>query len=332
MTRHRTAAEIMEEKDGKPSANGPAAGPAVETFTLAELLSMDLPEPAWAVPGVLPQGLVLLAGKPKLGKSWAALGIALAVGYGGKALGAVDVEPGRVLYLALEDSKRRLKKRAEHVCRGDARRYKLTLARAWPRQDRGGLEALRAFLEAHRDTKLVIIDTWQKFRPPKLRGGSDYEQDYAHAAEVKALADEFDVCILVIHHCKKAAELDPFDEVSGTLGLNGCADGVLVLRRERGQHDACLHVTGRDVEERELALTWAPAECLWSIAGDAEEFRISRERADVLALLKREGPLSPSQAAPLLGKNVPAAKKLLWEMSKAGQLTPVGGGKYSLKG
>src|SRR5262249_58141949 len=87
---------------------GPEPPTNVETFTAAELVAMELPEPRWAVEGILPEGVTVLAGKPKLGKSWLALNVALAVAGGGVALGAVRVEGGLVLYLALEDTRRRL--------------------------------------------------------------------------------------------------------------------------------------------------------------------------------------------------------------------------------
>jgi hypothetical protein len=139
------------------------------------------------------------------------------------------------------------------------------------------------------------------------------------------------VAILIIAHCRKLDAEDPVDSVSGTLGLTGACDGVLVLRRERGQHNAALFITGRDVEERELALQFDPKYALWSIAGDAENFRMSRERADVLALFKKAGKeLTPTEAAPLLGKTVAATKLTFWRMAQDGQLLALGDGHYCI--
>src|SRR5262249_39369802 len=146
-------------------------------------------------------------------------------------------------------------------------------------------------------------------------------QDTAHATEVKTLAEGKGVPFLVLHHCRKGGAEDPLEEVNGTLGLTGAADGILVLRRERGQCDASLHVTGRDVEEREVALKWDPARALWTILGDADEFRLSKERSDVLAVYRHEGqPLRAADVAELLGKKTKqekdAVRRLVWKLAE----------------
>jgi len=297
-------------KSPKPGTNGranPRENPPrqelrPEVFTAAELQVMELPEPQWAIPQIVPQGLSLLAGKPKLGKSWLALNLALAVATGGVALGSVGVERGDVLYLALEDTKRRLKDRiAKLMTRQGLQDWPATLhlAQAWPRQDKGGLCALLEWLSEHPEARLIVIDTWPKFRPARARKGDAYEEDYAHAAEVKELADTRHLAILALAHCRKLGAVDPLDEVSGTLGSTGAADGVAVLRRERGRHDATLFLTGRDIDEREIALQWDPQYALWSILGDAEEYRVSKERKEVFELLKHaQEPLLCSEKSP----------------------------------
>jgi hypothetical protein len=307
--------------------------PSVEIFTAPDLLRMELPEARCVVSDIIPEGLTLLAGKPKLGKSWWALDVALAVAEGGVALGRIDVQPGDVLYLALEDTRRRLRSRLEKILSAtDAKApSRLTLTTGWPRQDKGGLYALAEWLDTHREARLVVIDTWQKFRPQKTRNRDSYEEDYEHASQVKALADKYHVAVVPLHHCRKMDADDPVDSVSGTLGLTGCADAVLVLKRERGQHDAVLFVTGRDLEEQELALKWDPEYAHWSVLGGADEYRLSRERAAVIELLRKEArPMSPSEAAPLLNKTTNAVKLLLWKLSKEGWVKSVEGGKYQV--
>ena len=114
-----------------------------KTLTAAELLGLELPPIRWSVHGMVPEGVTLLAGKPKLGKSWMALGIAIAISTGGVALGTRPVEEGDVLYMALEDNHRRLGKRLAKLLTGDAPE-RLHIATEWPRMDEGGAEALRA--------------------------------------------------------------------------------------------------------------------------------------------------------------------------------------------
>jgi hypothetical protein len=177
---------------GAPTPPAPAPPTRfADIFTAPELLALDLPEPRWAVEGVVPEGLTLLAGKPKLGKSWLALGLAVAVASGGVALGKLDVKAGDVLYLALEDTVRRLKNRLEKLlgCQQATPPDRLTLSCLWPRQGEGGLEALGAWLIMHPGTaRLVIVDTWPRFRPRSRTHNRDlYTEDYAGAAELKAV-------------------------------------------------------------------------------------------------------------------------------------------------
>lgn len=300
------------------------------TFTASELMAMEIAEPRWAVPEILPDGLSVLSGKPKMGKSWFALAIALAIASGGVALGSVRVQGGHVLYLALEDTKRRLQDRLQKLLGMSPAPETLTLATAWQRTDRGGLEAIEAWLASHPDARLVVIDSFKKIRPGRGRGASLYDEDYEAIEGLKAVADKFGVAILVIHHLRKLDAEDPVDTVSGTLGLTGAADGILVLMRQRGRADATLFITGRDVDEQELALSWDGQIAAWSIVGEAEDFRLSEERSQAIRVLRdADRPLSPSEAAPLLGKTPGATKKLLWTMAQDGQIVS-SGGRYSI--
>jgi AAA domain len=304
---------------------------AAESFTAEDLLGMELPEPCYAVEGVIPEGMCVLAGKPKLGKSWMALNLGIAVSEGGTALNAIDVEAGDILYLALEDTKRRLKGRLQKLLSAQQGRTpsRLTLVTRCPRQGAGGIEYLEEWIRAHPGARLIVIDTWPKFRPTKSRGRDSYEEDYEHAAALKALADRHGIAILVIAHCRKMDAEDPVDSVSGTLGLTGAADAVLVLKRERGQHDATLFITGRDIEEKELALRWDGKYALWSIVGEAAQYRMTKDRTDVLALLQKEGPLSPTEAAGFLDKTPNAVKMLLRKLERE-QWVKGNAGRYAV--
>ncbi len=320
------APEVVRVQKVEPSKNG-----KIETFTAAELVVMVLPETKWAVKDLLPQGLSFLAGKPKTGKSWWALDVSLAIAFGGTALGTIDVEPGDVLYLAMEDTKRRLQDRVKKVMAsmGDKAPEALTFATKWPRQDKGGILALAEWLEEHKGrARLVVIDTWAKFRPPKSAGGNDYDQDYEHASEVKGLADKYGVAVLPVHHCRKLAGDDPMDSLSGTLGLTGAADGAIIIRRERGQLDAVMFVSGRDVDEREDALRWDKATCTWSILGNAASYRMSKERQKVVELLAKK-PMTPAEVCYALDKPLAGVKSMLYRMAEAGQIVSVGRGLFS---
>jgi 5S rRNA maturation endonuclease (ribonuclease M5) len=294
--------DYFEEQSGGSSMSS--------VFTAADLMALDLPPVNYTVKGLLPEGVTLLASKPKVGKTWLAIGLGIAVATGGKALGTNEVEPGDVLYLALEDNRRRLRKRLALLHSGATAMDRLHLALEWPRLDEGGVERLEAFLVEHPETRLVVIDTLKKVRPRVSSSRSVYEVDYEVLEPLIPLAATYGVAILVIHHTRKADAEDPLDTISGSTGLTGGVDGAMVLKRQRGRADAFVYVTGRDIEEEiELALRWKAESAGWAIIGDAEEYRLSKERAEVMGVLDETGEaMTPTEVADALGENVNAVK------------------------
>ena len=159
------------------------------SYTAQELLETDFPEPRFAVPNVIAEGLNLLVGAPKLGKSWLALNIGIAVASGGHALGTIPVAQGEVLYLALEDGPRRLKTRLQMVLGREPAPAGLHFETSWSPLDVGGADDLSAWLGQHPDTRLVVVDVIARLRSP-LRDRSDrYLADYMTAAEERSLGE-----------------------------------------------------------------------------------------------------------------------------------------------
>jgi len=292
----------------------------------SELLKKVLPEHRWAVRGVLAEGLGLLVGRPKIGKSWLALNLALAIASGGVALGKIRVDAGDVLYLSLEDNERRLKARLISILGDEPCPDRLTLSTSWPKLDERGLQWLEAWAEKHPQGRLIIIDTLQRVRPAATRNGSIYGDDYAALSGLQGMAGRRGLTILVLHHTRKMASDDPLETVSGTQGLGGAADSVLVLKRERTQRDATLFVTGRDVEEDLITLRWNPIGTSWALLGDA----LSEERLAVITLLRHAGkPLSLKDIGLGLGKPADPVRLLCWRMATAGQIATVRPGVYT---
>jgi hypothetical protein len=315
---------------GKPGGQGKAV--PLEPKSAAELLHKEFPAIRWAVPDVLPEGVLLLAGKPKMGKSWLGLGMCIAVAAGGCALGKIPVEKGEALYLALEDNERRLQRRLKKVLAGGVCPAGLAYATEWPRINEGGLEALDAWLTKHPNARIVVIDTLKKFRPQAAGNRSLYDVDYEALEPLLPLAAKHEVAILVVHHLRKMDAGDPLDMVSGSTGLTGGVDGTLILKRERGKQDATLVVDGRDLEESsELALKWDANIASWSLMGDAEEARLSGARGEIIALLREQDrPMTPKEIALMLGKGQNAVYQLVYQMSSDGQLSTPDRGLYDL--
>jgi len=293
-------------------------------------MRLELPPVKWAVPGVLPEGVTILAGKPKMGKSWLGLGLSVSVSAGGRALGKIPTERGVALYLGLEDNKRRLQRRLKKILNGRSAPDGLEVYWEWPQLDHGGVEALDSWLQAHPETRLVVLDTLKKIRPRDGQSRSVYDLDYEALEPLVGLAAAHGVAILVVHHLRKLEAGDPLDMISGSTGLTGGVDGALVLKRDRGKQDATLMVDGRDIEEpSELALRWDADIASWSLMGDAEEFRMSEERRGIVNLLRRVGePLGPKDIAQVLGRNYGAVRVMLSEMVKDGLLASPSRGKY----
>jgi hypothetical protein len=301
---------------------------ALTTYTAFDLQQKEFSEPECVVENILPVGLSILAGVPKGGKSWMGLGFGLAKACGGIALDKIRVSCGDVLYLALEDSPRRLQSRINQLLGPEeSAPQRLHITHSAPRIGEGLIEVLDDWCAQHSEAQLIEIDTLARVRKPKGRGADIYAEDSAAAAELQKLALRRNVAILVVHHVRKMENPDPVAMVSGSFGLTGAADAVLVLKRGRGSKDATLSVTGRDIEERELALTFEHG--FWKLMGDAAEVRRSQERQAIMQLLRKPPPLTPKQVAELTGKNYSAVKKLLWKMSQDSELTAIDG-KYTL--
>jgi hypothetical protein len=279
-------------------------------------MAQEFAELRWAVPGLIPEGATILAGRPKTGKSWLTLGLALAVAAGAPALGGVAVPQGEVLYLALEDGPRRLRRRLEKLLASlcTAAPRALQMATAWPRCGAGGLRRVEDWLRGHPGARLVVVDTLARVRDRRGDGGSLYEEDYLLLARLKDLGDRYACALVVVHHTRKGGGDDPLESVSGTLGLTGAADCALVLRHARHSQEGRLFVTGRDVDERDVPLSWDRDRCLWTLDDDRDS--LTREqRAVIEALRTRGAPATPADLAPLVNKNKDALKQLLRRMA-----------------
>jgi hypothetical protein len=329
------------QKAGKDAAKEAHARECLAgIFNGADLLEMDLPEVRWAVPELLPQGLAILAGGPKLGKSWLIYSICLGMGAGCRVLGNFQTPQAKSLYLALEDGKRRLQDRLKALCRNEPA-VKAGLANVdfqinWPRfDDEGGLEKLEAYVEekVREGLKLVVIDTLAKVGPKaKSKGLNAYENDSIIMTRIKSMADKHGICILIVTHLSKVrTSKDPFDSITGSMGQFGTADTAMLLTRRRGAPTAILQTTGRDIEGHSYDLAWSNPG--WSCTGFAneDEVDLSPERLAILQVFKDHGePVSSGMVAAETGKTVSSTSKLIKKLVEEGFLFPCGYGLYSV--
>ena len=233
------------------------------TKTSEEIMTTLYKPTVFAVDGLLAQGLFILAGSPKVGKSWFALELCLSVAKGEKIFDR-ETSQGSVLYFCLEDSYPRIQSRLYELTDEPSDRLFFSL-----KADTigGGLEEqIIRFKSEHDDLRLIVIDTLQMVHNETE---SSYGSDYAEIVPLKNLEEQFGITIVLVHHLRKAADSDPFNMISGSTGLSGATDGQLVLKKDKrcgGQ--AVLYVTGRDVEDQELPLTKCGAR--WVLADEHE--------------------------------------------------------------
>lgn len=226
----------------------------LKTVDAETLLSTPMSKTMFIIDGLIPQGVNVLSGASKIGKSWLMLWLGLKVSQGLPVWG-METKQCDVLYLSLEDTHRRIKDRLYNLTDDAPRNLHFAVMCGLIG---GGLEEqITDFLKEFPKTKLVIIDTLQKVRDSKGGTGKTgmYGNDYDDIPSIKRIADEHNIAVILVHHLRKLKDGDdPFNEVSGSTGIIGAADTNYILKRKRSDNTATLLVSGRDVEYQELTL------------------------------------------------------------------------------
>lgn len=302
----------------------PVPPPPKTRFTLSELRDHDFPAPKWAVPELLPEGLTILAGPPKSGKSYLALQIAGAVAQGGWALGRL-VEARPVLYLALEDSGRRIKERIEQQGWLTGETDLFQVVTEWPRPQDQGPEKLAEELEDG-GYGLVVLDTLGR-----LFGASRDMDKYAEMTDavgyLQAAALKANTALLTIHHHKKAKSGDLVEDGLGSIGINAAADAIAGLYR-KGAHWQ-LQLVGRDLEERTLELERCPHTRLWQLGADRYGVRPGTWQGRIVEAL-REKPGRHGDLKERLGIDGGLLSRELRELEGKGAVLKGQGGVYEV--
>jgi hypothetical protein len=314
---------VRWDADGKSTGRDWRAN----AVTAGELRTMTFPPVSYVVPGLIPEGLAILAGKPKIGKSWMALDIGCGVADGRKVFGSIQPAVGDVLYCALEDTNRRLQHRLHKVRPSATWPERLTLATSWRKLDGGGVSDIADWAASVSEPRLAIVDTLAGVRPERQLRDTTYDGDYRTLLQLQRLAGECSFAVLVLHHTRKMEADDPLDTISGTLGLVGCADTALVLART--PKGTTLYGRGRDVEEQEYAISFNRDTCRWTVLGEAGEVQRSDTRKAILdALANVIGTMTPEQIAVATGIKRNAVDQRLLAMVKDGEVIQLGRGQY----
>ena len=244
-----------------------------------QLILSDIEPPNWIIPNILPQGLAILCASSKVGKSWMALQMCIAVTEGGNFLNYPTIKNG-CLYLALEDSYYRLKDRLSKMRPDSLFSKDFYLGIKAQTMDSGLFDQLQEELTEHPTIKLVIIDTLQKIRGQVRKNELAYATDYRELGKLKEFADSHKICILLIHHLRKMAdENDVFNMISGSNGIMGVCDSIFIIyKKKRTDEMASLHMTGRDVRQQDIVINYNEKTYNWEIVQSPEELARERER------------------------------------------------------
>jgi RecA-family ATPase len=307
----------------------------LHTVSMTELYQTTYKGRPPIIDGLLYGGAYILAGAPKIGKSFLVAQIAYHVSTGEK-LWEFEVHQGTVLYLALEDDYQRIQSRM-FMMYGVEDSDKLHFATAANKIGNGLDEQLEFFVREHPDTKLIVIDTMQKVREV---GGEaySYASDYEIIGKLKQFADKHSICVLNVHHTRKQPAGDTFEMISGTTGLLGCADGSLLMqKKKRTALEATIDVVGRDQQDQILYLSKDPNTQIWNL--DRTETELHREPPDptleaVARLVTSEQPEwtgSPSELAEALDTGMAANALTKYLNIKCGRLKDEYGISYENK-
>lgn len=307
----------------------------LHTVSMTELYQTPYKSRPPIIDGLLYGGAYILAGAPKIGKSFLVAQIAYHISTG-KKLWDYEVHQGTVLYLALEDDYQRIQSRM-FMMYGVEDSSNLYFATAANKIGNGLDEQLEFFINEHPDTKLIIIDTMQKIREV---GGEaySYASDYEIIGRLKQFADKHCICVLIVHHTRKQPAGDTFEMISGTTGLLGCADGSLLMqKKKRTALEATIDVVGRDQQDQILYLSKDPNTQIWNL--DKTETELHKEPPDptleaVARLVTSEQPEwtgSPSELAEVLNTGMAANALTKYLNVKCGRLMDEYGISYENK-
>ncbi len=267
----RTAAQNHEQRGHSPQAKRKDSQ-GLNVISAQELQKADLPPTKYLVEDFLPEGTSLLAAAPKSGKSWFVLLLGLKIATGEMFLQRQTTQVG-VLYLSFEDTIKRLQSRINQLLSNAPAPLWFYISTMRTTLEDGLLGQIEEHTKQHPETKLIIIDTFQKIRAPIQRGERWYDHDYREAGAVKEFMDKKSLSVLFVHHTAKTKDKeDPFNEIGGTNGISGAVDTMFVMKKKPSQPKlATLYLTGRDVAQDELVIHMDENTCQWELVGDADE-------------------------------------------------------------
>lgn len=313
---YESGLEGLDIRQAKPTYPLPPEPKKLEFYSAAALYGAVLERPPIIIDNLVPAGLTVLAGAPKRGKSWMALKMALCISSGEPFLG-MPTRKGAVLYLDLESKNYRVQDRLNKLIVGPAPR-ELYFAHKSERLDGGLMEQLKSWIACVEGPAMIIIDTLGRVKSGARRGENAYESDTRIFGELQTFALENKLSVVVVHHLKKdtGANDDYFERISGSMGLTGACDAVMVLAGKRGEETSTLRTSSRDFEAQDFVVrfnggAWELVSCNSESYAEEQAYVKSPVVRGVIALLNKVGQFQGSASEVIMAiceeTNVPIA-------------------------
>lgn len=301
----------------------------IELTNAREIQEMILKPINWIIEDFLCEGLTILAGRPKIGKSWLVLLMSFAVATGGLALGKFRSNKHSVLYIPYEDNARRLQDRmnnllsAEHLTKAPDNLFYPKDCN-FPKLNQSGLETLESILDKDESIKLVVIDTLGRaIERNNKRNSNLFQDEYDFGSKLQKIAMQRNIGIIIVHHTSKLKYEDVFDQVLGTTGLTAAPDSIMMLYKDGDSYKISLR--GKDIQENDYEMKFD--NCIWTVTEERQQ--LSPEQARIMDLLdESEKELSTSQIAKILNTTNASASNMLKKLTKQGLIKNPSYGKY----
>ena len=256
------------------------------SLDMPTLMKTELPPMIWAVSGILPEGFICMAGRPKAMKSWTALKLCYAVQNGTDFLGH-QTNKGDAIYFGLEDSKRRIQDRVRKLGLTKVNQPQIVLGGDVPHLSFGFEECLYNWIKSKDNPRLVVIDTLARIKPRQSKSGTAYDQDNLLMNGIQKLAIQNNLTVLFITHLSKSAQEYSFDKIQGSVGVQGMTDAMWMLDRGDGANSkASLKGRGRDILDFEYALNWSNDTMSYSFEGNLEIMTQNENRREIIVAME----------------------------------------------
>lgn len=295
----------------------------VELVTARDIQTKQIPPINWAIENLIPEGLTLLTGRPKAGKSFMAFDMALAITQGEKFLNKFQTVKGKVLYIPFEDNERRIQNRLNDLLQGEEAPPDLLFPSDlfFPKIDQGGVDVMEEIMQQTENLKLIIIDTFGASISERFGTlGMNFKEDYEFMSQLQKLALKFQVGILLIHHTRKLTSENVFDEVVGSTGVTASPDTLLMLRKSSDRVQ--LHITGRDIKESVFEVSFDNESFKWELLSENFHFAYTAERQLIIDLFESDHikELKVKDIAESTGKSREATSQILRKMKQSGEI------------